>query len=81
MATDSIIDDLFKQGLVLDADVRRIIDAYMAEAETGVFPVDEGYGLDLAAAVAVAAHGPARTALADPSSRQLRRVVLPARWG
>ena len=66
MATDPTIGELFKQALVLDADVRAAVDAYMADAETGVFPVGEGYGLDLAAAVG--AHGPAKRALADPSA-------------
>ena len=42
------------------------MNAYMADAETGVFLVGEGYGLDLTAAVD--AHGPARTALADPNA-------------
>ena len=51
---------------MLDADVRSAVDAYMADAETGVFPVGEGYGLDLAAAVE--AHGPAKRALADPNA-------------
>src|ERR1700712_5887900 len=67
MATDPTIGELFKRALVLDADVRSAVDAYMTDAETGVFPVGEGYGLDLAAAVD--AHGPAKRALADPSAR------------
>ncbi|WP_336490026.1 hypothetical protein [Methylobacterium nigriterrae] len=66
MATDPTIGDLFKQALVLDADVHAAVDAYMADAETGVFPVGEGYGLDLAAAVD--AYGPAKRALADPNT-------------
>lgn len=66
MATDPTIGDLFKQALVLDADVQAAVNAYMADAETGVFPVGEGYGLDLAAAVA--AHGQSRSAIADPSA-------------
>ena len=66
MATDPTIGELFKQALVLDADVRAAVDAYMADTETGVFPVGEGYGLDLAAAVD--ANGPAKRALADPSA-------------
>ena len=66
MATDPTIGELFKQALVLDADVRAAVNAYMADAETGVFPVGEGYGLDLAAAVD--AHGPAKRALADLSA-------------
>jgi hypothetical protein len=66
MAADPTIGELFKQALVLDADVRSAVDAYMADAETGVFPVGEGYGLDLAAAVE--AHGPAKRALADPNA-------------
>jgi hypothetical protein len=66
MATDPTIGELFKQALILDADVHAAVNAYMADAETGVFPVGEGYGLDLAAAVA--AHGPARTAIADPNA-------------
>ena len=66
MATDPTIGELFKQALVLDADVGSAVDAYMTDAETGVFPVGEGYGLDLGAAVD--AHGPAKRALADPSA-------------
>jgi hypothetical protein len=67
MATDPTIGELFKQALVLDADVSAAVDAYMTDAETGVFPVGErGYGLDLTAAVD--AHGPARRALADVSA-------------
>jgi hypothetical protein len=66
MATDPTIGELFKQSLVLDADVRAAVDAYMDDVETGVFPVGEGYGLDLGAAVD--AHGPARKAVADPNA-------------
>src|SRR4051812_45778014 len=66
MATDPTIGELFKQALVLDADVNAAVSAYMSDAETGVFPVGEGYGLDLGAAVD--AHGPARTSLADPNA-------------
>jgi hypothetical protein len=66
MATDPTIGELFKQALILDADVHAAVNAYMADAETGVFPVGEGYGLDLGAAVD--AHGPARKAVADPNA-------------
>jgi hypothetical protein len=75
MATDPTIGELFKQVLVLDADVGSAVDAYMTDAETGVFPVGEGYGLDLAAAVD--AHGPAKRALADPSaSDAFKRMMV-----
>jgi len=67
MATDPTIGELFKQALVLDADVRAAVDTDMADAETGVFPVGKGYGLDLGAAVD--AHGPPRRAVADPNVR------------
>ena len=66
MATDPTIGEMFKQSLVLDADVSAAVIAYMSDAETGVFPVGEGYGLDLGAAVE--AHGAARKALADPNA-------------
>ena len=51
MAADPTTGDLFKCGLVTDADVNAAIDAYMADASTGVFPLGDGYTLDLAAAV------------------------------
>lgn len=75
MATDPTIGELFKQALILDADVRGAVDTYMADAETGVFPVGEGYGLDLGAAVD--AHGPAKRALADPNaSDAFKRMMV-----
>jgi hypothetical protein len=77
MATDPTIGDLFKQTFVLDADVRAAVDAYMADAETGVFPIGEGYGLDLGAAVA--AYKPSRAALADPNtSDAFKRTMVRA---
>ena len=66
MATGLTFGDLFKQALVLDADVCGAVDAYMADAQTGVFPIGEGYGLDLSAAFD--AHGTARKVLADPGT-------------
>ena len=84
MATDPTIGELFNQALVLDADVRAAVDAYMTDAETGVYPgVGEGYGLDLG--VAVDAHGPARKAVADPNASDtfkrtmVRTAILLAR--
>ena len=74
MATDPTIGDLFQQALVLDADVHAAVNAYMADAETGMFSLGEEYGLDLAAAVA--AHGPARTAIADPSARDTYKCSM-----
>ena len=52
------LGDLFKQALVLDADVSGAVDAYTADAQAGVFPVGDRYGLDLSAAGD--AHVPAR---------------------
>ena len=47
----------------------------MADAQTGVFPIGEGYGLDLSAAVD--AHGPARKVLADPgTSDTFKRTMV-----
>ena len=46
----------------------------MADAETGVFPVGEGYGLDLAAAFA--AHGPSRSAIADYSTNDTYKRTM-----
>jgi len=40
MATDPTIGELFKQALVLDADVRAAVDAYMADS--GAEVVDLG---------------------------------------
>ena len=77
MATDPTTGELFKQALILDADVHAAVNAYMTDVETGVFPVGEGYGLDLAAAVD--AHGPAKRALADPSASDgFKRTVVRA---
>ncbi|WP_336489711.1 hypothetical protein [Methylobacterium nigriterrae] len=75
MATDPTIGELSKQALVLDADMRAAVEAYIADAETGAFPVGEGYGLDLAAAVD--AHGPPKRALADPNaSDTFKRMMV-----
>ena len=81
MATDPTIGGLCKQALVLDADVSAAVNAYMSDTETGVFPVGEGYGLDLGAAVE--AHGPARKAVADPNATDAfkRRMVRAASTG
>src|SRR4051812_25579023 len=82
MATDPTIGELFKQALVLDADVRAAVDAYMADAETGVFPVGEGYGLDLAAAAGMPTGRPSgrwpAPAPATPSSA--RWCALRSYW-
>ncbi|ACS43776.1 hypothetical protein [Methylorubrum extorquens] len=46
------LGELFKAKKVLDEEVVAAVDAYMADPTTGLFMIGEGYGVDLAAAVA-----------------------------
>lgn len=46
------LGELYKGKKVLEEEIMAAIDAYVADPTTGLFMIGEGYGVDLAAAVA-----------------------------
>lgn len=51
MAGEPTTGELFKGGVIVEADLAAAVDAFMTDRGTGKFPVGAGYTLDLAAAV------------------------------
>ena len=51
MDTNPTVGELFKASAITDDDMLAAVDAYMADAGTGAFPLGGSYSLDLNAAV------------------------------
>ena len=66
MAAFLTVGDLFKAKTVTDEQVNAAVGAYLADPDTAVHPIADGYSLDLAAAVA--GHGWASQVVANPES-------------
>lgn len=81
--TNPTIGELFKTKAVTDKDVAAAVDAFMADPTTTLFMLGEGYGVDLAAAVA--AQTWATKEMADPKATEhirrhaVRTAILLAR--
>lgn len=72
------VGELFKAKAVVDDDVVKAVDAYMKEPTTGLFPIGDGYQLDLAATVEGHPWAKAEVARADASEDLKRHAVRTA---
>lgn len=52
MAEARTFGELFKTKAITDADLDAAVDAYVADPTLTLFMIGEGYGIDLAAAIA-----------------------------
>jgi hypothetical protein len=82
-APNPTIGELYKAKAVADDDIRAAVDAFLADPTTTLFMLGEGYGVDLAAAVAAQAW--ATKEMADPKATEhirrhaVRTAILLAR--
>lgn len=73
-----ILGELYKGKKVLEEEVAAAIDAYMADPTTGLFMIGEGYGVDLAAAVAANGWATERYNAKDATETHRRQAVRTA---
>lgn len=79
MATmNPTIGELFKAKAVTAEDVGAAVDAFMADPTTTLFMLGEGYGVDLAAAVAAQAWATREMANPDATDHIRRHAVRTA---
>lgn len=72
------IGELFKAKAVTPEDVAAAVDAFMADPTTTLFMLGEGYGVDLAAAVAAQAWATREMANPDATEHIRRHAVRTA---
>ncbi len=77
-STNPTIGELFKAKAVTEADVAAAVDAFMADPTTTLFMLGEGYGVDLAAAVATQAWATREMANPEATEHLKRHAVRTA---
>ena len=77
-STNPTIGELFKAKAVTEADVGAAVDAFMTDPTTTLFILGEGYGVDLAAAVAAQAWATREMAHPDATDHLKRHAVRTA---